>query len=154
MCKWILDQPAQDIQSASDMGNTKKVHSLLKTALGPNISKTAKLKSEDGDLIADNEKRLDGWVQHYSKLYSEEIPVKQGLKTVLPSLPELSELDLELAEEETLEAIDLLSMGKHLVKTLYRQRSWRTTNNGCCHIYTVFLFHAGQTGNITLDEEF
>ena len=85
----------KDVQSASDMGDTRKAHGLLKTALGPNISKTATLKSEDGDLIVGKEKQLDRWVQHYPKLYFKGIPLQRGLETVLPLFAELTDLDLK-----------------------------------------------------------
>lgn len=55
------------------MGDIRQVHKLLKIALGPTTPKTAKLKSEDGEITEDKGKQLEQWVEHYAKIYSEEV---------------------------------------------------------------------------------
>ena len=91
----------QAIQTASDFGDSKTVYSLMKTALGPEVTKAAPLKSEDGTPIADTQEQLQRWVQHYSNLYSTEIPAKPGLEEAIPQFGEFSELDEETYYERT-----------------------------------------------------
>ena len=100
------------IQSASDRGDSGTMHSLMKVALGPRVSKTAPLKSKEGEVITDRSKQLERWVEHYSELYSNEIPEKPGLDEALPDFPELTELDGMPEESELLEALSALPSGK------------------------------------------
>ena len=102
----------QAIQTASDFGDSKTVYSLMKTALGPEVTKAAPLKSEDGAPIADTQEQLQRWVQHYSNLYSTEIPAKPGLEEAIPQFGEFSELDEEPTLKELEDAIKCLSSGK------------------------------------------
>ena len=44
----------------------------VKKALGPTHSKTAPLKSSNGEIITDKGQQMEGWVEHYSDLYSRE----------------------------------------------------------------------------------
>ena len=84
----------------------------MKTALGPEVTKAAPLKSVDGAPIADTQEQLQRWVQHYSNLYSTEIPAKPGLEEAIPQFGEFSELDEEPTLKELEDAIKCLSSGK------------------------------------------
>ncbi|KAI8495103.1 hypothetical protein Bbelb_270890 [Branchiostoma belcheri] len=100
------------IQTASDVGDAGTMYSLMKVALGPRVSKTAPLKTKEGEAITDKTKQLDRWVEHYSELYSKEIAEKPRLEEVLPAYPELAELDAMPEESELLEALSALPSGK------------------------------------------
>ncbi|KAI8511348.1 hypothetical protein Bbelb_104480 [Branchiostoma belcheri] len=100
------------IQTASDVGDAGMMYSLMKVALGPRVSKTAPLKTKEGEAITDKTKQLDRWVEHYSELYSKEIADKPRLEEVLPAYPELAELDAMPEESELLEALSALPSGK------------------------------------------
>ncbi|KAI8496709.1 hypothetical protein Bbelb_253640 [Branchiostoma belcheri] len=100
------------IQTASDVGDAGTMYSLMKVALGPRVSKTAPLKTKEGEAITDKTKQLDRWVEHYSELYSKEIAEKPRLEEVLPVYPELAELDAMPEESELLEALSALPSGK------------------------------------------
>ncbi|KAI8514516.1 hypothetical protein Bbelb_071070 [Branchiostoma belcheri] len=100
------------IQTASDVGDAGTMYSLMKVALGPRVSKTAPLKTKEGEAITDKTKQLDRWVEHYSELYSKEIAEKPRLEKVLPVYPELAELDAMPEESELLEALSALPSGK------------------------------------------
>ena len=100
------------IQTASDCGDTKTVHNLMNIALGPKITKVAKLKAKNGEPIEDKKEQLQRWIQHYSELYSAEKEVNPELDQALPSLPVISELDDEPTKQELLEALNSLPSGK------------------------------------------
>ena len=42
----------------------------IKTATGPTATKTAPLKSKTGEVITDQSKQLERWVEHYLELYA------------------------------------------------------------------------------------
>ncbi|XP_078664108.1 uncharacterized protein LOC144907177 [Branchiostoma floridae x Branchiostoma belcheri] len=88
------------------------MHGLMKVVFGPRVSKTAPLKTKDGEIITDKAKQLDRWVQHYAELYSEETPERPELEEVLPTYPEMTELDSMPEESELLEALSSLPSGK------------------------------------------
>ena len=82
-----------DIQAASDREGSQTMYSLIKTALGPNITKLAKLKTVSGEPTEDQVEQLKKWVGHYSKLYAEYIPEHPDLESVLTSFHLFFELD-------------------------------------------------------------
>ena len=102
----------EEIQAASDRGDTNTMHSLMKTTLGPAITQLTKLKTENGEPIEDQAEQIERWVQHYSKLYVQDLPEHLGTEEVLPSFGVYAELDEETTEEELSEAINQLSSGK------------------------------------------
>ncbi|XP_014784350.1 uncharacterized protein LOC106879351 [Octopus bimaculoides] len=79
----------QSIQSAADSGDIRAMYAGLKKALGPSSTKPAPLKSTTGDLIKDQSKQIDRWVEYYQDLYSRETTVAEaaikGVK-ILPAM--------------------------------------------------------------------
>ena len=69
------------------------MHSLMKTAPGPAITQLTKLKTEDGEPIKDQAEQLKRWVEHYSKLYAQDLPEHLGIEAILPSFDVCAELD-------------------------------------------------------------
>ena len=61
--------------------------------MGPQINKVAPLKSSTGQQITNRKEQLDGLVEHYSDLYSEERSVDNSLEEIIPQLPVMTELD-------------------------------------------------------------
>ena len=74
----------------------------------PAITKLAKLKTEDGE---NQTEQLERWVEHYSKLYTQDLPEHPVMEEVLPSFGVHTELNEEPTEELS-EAISALSNGK------------------------------------------
>ena len=101
-----------DIQRASDMGDIRTMYEKIRTALGPQVSKLAPLKSSTGDPICDKKQQMDRWVEHYSQLYSCERSISEDLENEIPPLPIMTELDKEPTEDELSRAIDYLRSGK------------------------------------------
>ena len=98
----------QDIQDAYNMGDMKRHYDLLKVALGPNIKKSAPLKSKDGTVLVDKTEQMQRWVEHFSELYARDElttphPDLQGsLQMMAPlmhldELPTMGELETALA---------------------------------------------------------
>ena len=67
----------KEIQAAANLGDTKTMHSLMKTALGPVV--------EDGQPIEDHTEQLERWVEHYSKLSGQDLPEHSCMEVVLSS---------------------------------------------------------------------
>ena len=88
------------------------MHSLLKTALGPAITQVAKLKTENGEPIEVQAEQIERWVEHYTKLYAQDLPGHPGMEAVLLSVGVYAEVDDGLTEEELSEAMSALSNGK------------------------------------------
>ena len=100
------------IQTAADCGNTRDMYDGIKTATGPATTKTAPLKSKTGEVITDQCKQLDRWVEHYLELYATQNVVSDIALDALPSLPVMEELDALPTAAELSKAIDSLSCGK------------------------------------------
>lgn len=66
-------------------------------------------EDHDSIVIADHEKQIARWVEHYLKLCSRETLVSQG---AIEDLPVLAKLDAEPTVEELSRAIDALKRGK------------------------------------------
>ena len=71
-----------------------------------------KLKTEDNEPIENQAEQLKRWVEHYSKLYAQDLPEHSGMEAILPSFGVYAELDEELTEEELSEAINALLNGR------------------------------------------
>ena len=84
----------------------------MKTVQGPSVTKLAKVKTECGEPIEDQGERLKRWAEHYSKLYTEDIPEHTDLDSVLPPFDVFVELNEYATEKELSEAIVSLSNGK------------------------------------------
>ncbi|KAI8493113.1 hypothetical protein Bbelb_291170 [Branchiostoma belcheri] len=107
-----LARRMQGWETSADTGDAGTMHGLMKVVFGPRVSKTAPLKTKDGEIITDKAKQLDRWVQHYAELYSEETPERPELEEVLQTYPEMTELDSMPEESELLEALSSLPSGK------------------------------------------
>lgn len=81
----------------------------MKTALGPTTTQLAKLKYGDGKLIKDQATQFERCVEHYSKLYAQDLSEHPRMEAVLSSFGVFSELDEEPTEGELSEAISVLS---------------------------------------------
>lgn len=100
------------IQTAADTGNARGMYNGIKTATGPTSTKTAPLKSKTGEVITDQSKQLQRWVEHYLELYATENVVTDAALDALPQLTVMEELDALPTMEELSKAIDCLSSGK------------------------------------------
>ena len=58
----------------------------IKTATGPMSVKTAPLKAKSGEVITDQSKQLQRWVEHYLELYSTQNIVTDAALDALPRL--------------------------------------------------------------------
>ncbi|CAE1314375.1 unnamed protein product [Acanthosepion pharaonis] len=84
----------------------------IKTDTGSTPTKTAPLKSKTGEIITDQGKQLDRWVEHYLELYATQNVVTGATLDTLPSLPVMEELDSSPSAEELGNAINCFSCGK------------------------------------------
>ena len=101
-----------NIQAAVDSGHSKCMYEGIKTATGPTCVKTAPLKAKTGEVITDQSKQLQRWVEHYLELYSTQNIVTDAALSALPNLPVMEELDEKPTLEELSKAIDCPSCGK------------------------------------------
>ena len=112
------------------------MHSLTKTALGPAITQLAKLKTEEGEQTKDQTEQLGGWMEHYSKLYAQDVPEHPGMEPLLHSFGVYAQL-VEPTEEEPYEAISVLSSGNGLGKKTFLLNFLRKIkmffSRGCMH---------------------
>ena len=95
------------IQTAADTGNARGMYEGTKKATGPAPSKSAPLKSKTGEVITDQAKQLERWVEHYLELYATDATL-----AAIPDLPVMEELDTPPTEEELSKAINSLASGK------------------------------------------
>ena len=49
------------IQTSADFGNARGMYEGMKKAIGPSATKTAPLKSKNGDVITEPNKQMDRW---------------------------------------------------------------------------------------------
>ena len=84
----------------------------MKKAFGPSTSKSAPLKSAEGDIIKDPSKQMERWAEHYQELYSRETTVTNTALENTPPLPAMDELNEPPTIEELSKAIDSLASGK------------------------------------------
>ena len=100
------------IQTAADCGHIRGMYEGIKTATGPTSIKTAPLKAKSGEVITDQSKQLQRWVEHYLELYSTQNIVTDAALDALPRLPVMEELDEMPTLEELSKALDNLACGK------------------------------------------
>lgn len=84
---------SHDIQTAAATGNIRHMYEGIKKALRPTQSKTAALKSTNGEVITDKGKQMDRWVEHYSELYSRGTSVVISALDAIEPLPNMEDLD-------------------------------------------------------------
>lgn len=102
----------KSIQAASDTGNVRGMYEGIKKATGPAPRKSAPLKAKSGEVITDQAKQLDRWVEHYLELYATLNIVSDAALADIPDLPVMEELDAPPTEEELSNAINSLAGGK------------------------------------------
>ena len=92
--------------------------SRIQTATGHTATKTktAPLKSKTGEVITDQCKQLERWVEHYLELYATQNVVTDAALDTLHDLEVMEELNDLPTMEEVGKAIDCLSSGKTLWK--------------------------------------
>ena len=66
---------SKSIQRASDCGNVATMSEGIKKAFGPQISKSAPIRSSSGETLKDRGKQLERWAEHFQKLYSEDFKI-------------------------------------------------------------------------------
>ena len=84
----------------------------MKKAIGPSASKTAPLKSKNGDVITEPNKQMDRWAEHYSELYAKETVVTDAAIKSTEQMPVMDDLDTPPTMEELEKAIESLSCDK------------------------------------------
>lgn len=65
----------------------------IKMATGPTSVKIAPLKAKSGEVITNQRKQLQRWVEHYLELYSIQNNVRDVALDALPGLLVMEELD-------------------------------------------------------------
>ncbi|XP_046980043.1 uncharacterized protein LOC124545187 [Schistocerca americana] len=84
----------------------------IKKAIGPTVRKTAPLKSKTGEVITNEGKQMECWVEHYLELYAAENEVSKDACDAIKQLPVMEELDAMPTMEELSREIDSLANGK------------------------------------------
>lgn len=84
----------------------------FKKALGPTQSKTAPLKTTNGEVITDEGKEMDRWVEHYSELCCRETSVVTSALDAIEPLLIMEDLDAEPTLEGLSTVIESLTCGK------------------------------------------
>ncbi|CAE1327771.1 unnamed protein product [Acanthosepion pharaonis] len=95
------------IQTAVDSGTAVGMYAGIKTGTCAIPIKTAPLKSRAGEVIIDQGKQLECWLEHYLELYATQNEVTDA--ALDDSLPIMEELDNPPSAEELGKAIDCLS---------------------------------------------
>ncbi|XP_068724161.1 uncharacterized protein [Montipora capricornis] len=99
-------------QLAADCGHAKGMYEGIKAATVPTSVKTAPLKPKTGEVITNQSRQVQRWVEHYLELYSTQNIVTDTALNPLPGLPVIEELDNTPTLEEFSIAIDGLASGK------------------------------------------
>lgn len=107
---WL--QLCEDIQRSADNGNVRGMFDGIKKAVGPEVKRTAPLKSATGETITDREQQMKRWVEHYSELYARETVVTEAALNTIDDMPVMEELDQVPTLQELSKAIDMLPSGK------------------------------------------
>ena len=84
----------------------------IKTATGPTSVKPALLKAKTGEVITDQSKQLQHWVENYLELYLTQNIVRDATLNAMPGLPVIEEHDIMAALEELSKAVDCIAYGK------------------------------------------
>ena len=84
----------------------------IKKYIGPVQRMTSSIKSSTGEILTDNNKQMERWVEHYSNLYSRLNTVSPNALDSLECLQTIDELDTVPSIDELNVAIDLLTNGK------------------------------------------
>ncbi|XP_071941032.1 uncharacterized protein [Antedon mediterranea] len=100
------------IQQVADTGHLKGMYEGIRKAIGPVQKKTAQIKDRNGNVIIDQKKQMDRWVEHYSEVYQTKMPVSQEELKNVQNLPTMLELDAYPTMDEVRSAVKQLSSGK------------------------------------------
>lgn len=100
------------IQIATNTENARCMYDGIKTVTGPTATKTAQLKSKTGEIITDQCKQLNCWMEHYLELYAIQNMVTVAALEALPNLAVMDDLDDLPTMAELGKAIDWLSSEK------------------------------------------
>ncbi|XP_014776570.1 uncharacterized protein LOC106873637 [Octopus bimaculoides] len=99
-------ETCQSTQLAADSSDTRRMYAGLKKALNPLATKSFPLKSTTGDLIKDQSKQMDRWMEYYQDLYSRETTVAEVAIEGVKILPAMCKLDSLPSIAELTKAID------------------------------------------------
>ena len=97
-----------NIKTAANMGDARGMYEGIKKATDPSITKTEPLKSKMGEIITDQGKQLQHWMEHYLELYATQNVV---MDSALNAIQDLLVMD-EPTMAEVSKAIDHLASGK------------------------------------------
>ncbi|XP_047122254.1 uncharacterized protein LOC124805727 [Schistocerca piceifrons] len=86
----------------------------IKNAVVPTVRKTAPLKTKTGEVITDEGKQMERWVEHYLELYAAENEVSKDALDAVKQMPVMEEFVAMLTMEELGREIDCLANGKAL----------------------------------------
>ncbi|XP_049946986.1 uncharacterized protein LOC126450820 [Schistocerca serialis cubense] len=100
------------IQKSAYSGDAKAMYDGIKKAIGPTVRKTAPLKSKTGEVITDEGKQMERWVEHYLELYAAENEGSRDECDTIKPMPVMEELDAMPTMEELSREIDSLANGK------------------------------------------
>ena len=100
------------IKMAAVMSNIRGMYDGIKKVLGPMQSKMAPLKTATGEVITDQGRQMERWVEHYSDLYSRENTVTPSALGTIKCMPIMEELDVEPTMDKLSKVIDSLAAGK------------------------------------------
>ena len=134
------------IQTAGDTGNIRGIYDGITKALGPTQSKTAPLKSISGEVITDKGKQMEGWVEHYSELYSRENSVVDSALDAIEPLPITEDSDAEPTLEDSARLSTAWSAAKPLEQMAFLLISSSAASLVSCNHYTTPFASAGVKG--------
>ena len=107
------DNKIGQIELASNIGDSKKLHCLLREIYGPRSSTVSPLKSQDGlTIIKDPKGILNRWREHFDQLLNRPSIVNQTFLDNVEQRVIQWALDEVPTLEEVNEAIDMLNLGK------------------------------------------
>ena len=84
----------------------------IKKAFGPQISKSAPIKSCFGETLKDRRKQMVRWAEHFQELYSKDFKISNQVIQNIQSLPIMNKLDSLPILEKLSKAIDSLACAK------------------------------------------
>lgn len=96
---------------AANTGNARGMYEGIKQAVGPTATKIAPLKTKTGEVITDQGKQLERWVEYYLELYTTQNMVTDATLDTLPDLPVMEELDALPTLDKLRKAINYLTSG-------------------------------------------
>ena len=109
--KW-WNTKAKELQSAADSKNSQAFYQGLKAVYGPQTKGVSPLLSSDGQqLLVDEDKIIERWVEHYSEVLNRTSTVNLDVINSIPQRKVLDEIDLPPTTTEVKKAIKILRRG-------------------------------------------